>query len=73
VFLLRTWEGGKAVFENPAHDFPQRVIYDLSQSDRLDARIEGAQDGRAMAYDYPYRRVACVPDNGGLPAPIPKP
>jgi hypothetical protein len=73
LFLLRTWEGRRAVFENPAHDFPQRVIYDLSQPDRLDARVQGEQDGRAMGFDYPYHRVACVPDNGGLPTSTPTP
>ena len=40
----------EAVFENPAHDFPQRVIY-RRDGDRLTGRIEGA-GGRAMEWRY---------------------
>ena len=40
----------EAVFENPAHDFPRRVIY-RRDGDRLTGRIEGA-DGRAIEWHY---------------------
>src|SRR5262249_9131844 len=69
LFPLVRWEGHRAVFEDPAHDFPQRVIYDLSAADRLFARVEGVDQGTTMAFDYPYRRVACVPDNPRSPIP----
>lgn len=32
-------------FENPEHDFPQRIIY-RREGDRLHARIEGTADGK---------------------------
>ena len=50
---------GVLVFENRAHDFPQRVIYRRGADGRLDARIEGTIDGQPRAVDFPYRRVAC--------------
>lgn len=55
----------EAVFENPAHDFPQRIVYRLEGEDVLRARIEGTVDGEARAIDFPMRRVACDPS----PAP----
>lgn len=51
---------GVLVFENRAHDFPQRVIYRRGADGRLDARIEGTVDGQPRAVDFPYRRVACA-------------
>ena len=46
------------VFENPAHDFPQRVMYRL-ENDTLIGRIEGTQNGKSRSVDYPMRRVDC--------------
>ncbi|MFG6430745.1 DUF6265 family protein [Roseateles sp. LYH14W] len=56
--LLRQGEA-EAVFENPAHDFPQRVIYRLAAPDRLVARIEGVANGKARGIDFPMQRSAC--------------
>ena len=44
----------EAVFENPEHDFPQRVIY-RREGDRLTGRIEGVADGREQAMEWHYR------------------
>lgn len=49
----------RVVFENPEHDFPQRVIYHLREDVRLEARIEGEQDGEERGVDFPMRRVTC--------------
>lgn len=49
----------EVVFENPAHDFPQRVIYRLDDAGVLRARIEGTSKGKASAADFPMRRVPC--------------
>jgi hypothetical protein len=46
-------------FENPAHDFPQRVIYRRRGVDSLLARVEGLRGGQLRGSDYPYRRVPC--------------
>jgi hypothetical protein len=56
--LLRQGEA-EAVFENPAHDFPQRVIYRREGADRLVARIEGTMKGQVRGIDFPMQRVAC--------------
>ena len=45
----------EAVFENAAHDFPQRVIY-RREGNRLSGRIEGA-GGRSMEWRYRSARL----------------
>jgi hypothetical protein len=47
------------VFENTAHDFPQRVIYRKRGADSLLARIEGMMNGQARGVDFPYARARC--------------
>jgi hypothetical protein len=46
------------VFENPTHDFPQRVIY-RREGDSLLGRIEGMTNGQQKAVDFPLKRVSC--------------
>ena len=46
-----------ATFENPAHDFPQRVVYERTSDDALLARIEGEQAGKAASVDFPMKRA----------------
>jgi len=45
------------IFENPEHDFPQRVIYQLVSADSLHAWIEGKYQGKGSREDYYYRRM----------------
>jgi hypothetical protein len=47
------------VFENATHDFPQRIIYRLDSKDALSARIEGRNNGKDMAMDFPMKRIRC--------------
>jgi hypothetical protein len=46
---------GKVVFENKAHDFPQRVIYTKGANGTLTARIEGMLKGKLEGEDWTYR------------------
>ncbi|HEY7671032.1 MAG TPA: DUF6265 family protein [Gammaproteobacteria bacterium] len=59
AFPLQRIEPRLVVFENSAHDFPQRVIYRLEGEGLLRARIEGTVNGEAQGVDFPMRRVAC--------------
>ena len=60
--LLRLSET-EVVFENPQHDFPQRIAYRYGGG-RLRARIEGKRDGGIRAIEFPMTRVSC---SAGLP------
>ena len=48
------------VFENPAHDFPQRVGYRRSGADSLVAWIDGTVNGQPRRVEFPYRRMSCT-------------
>ena len=47
------------VFENPQHDFPQRILYRKRGADSLIARIEGTMNGNARGVDFPYAKARC--------------
>ena len=51
---------GVVMFEDPAHDFPQRVGYRKAGADALDAWIEGTVRGQQRRVDFRYRRQSCV-------------
>jgi hypothetical protein len=57
AFVLRPGGAdGEAVFENPTHDFPQRVIYRRCDAD-LCARIDGTVGGKARTQEWRFRRA----------------
>jgi hypothetical protein len=56
TFSLKTFTSDEVVFENLAHDFPQRVIYRWAGNDAMTGRIEGEIGGQAKAVDFPYKR-----------------
>jgi len=57
-FMLVKWGVNAATFENPAHDFPQRILYSLRKGG-LFARIEGKNNGKPMGIDFPMKKVQC--------------
>ena len=52
-FPLASSTPGRAVFENPAHDFPQRITY-ARDGAGLTARIEGTMNGQTRAMQWRY-------------------
>jgi hypothetical protein len=50
-FSLKEASGTRVVFENPSHDFPQRIIYWKDGND-LRARIEGTMNGKAGSEEW---------------------
>jgi hypothetical protein len=62
VFSAGTATPNEVVFENPAHDFPQRVGY-RRDGDSLLGWIEGTSNGKSRRVEFPYRSVACQPGN----------
>lgn len=59
TFVASSITASSVTFENPAHDFPQKVIYRLQSESRLLARIEGLRDGKVRGVDFPMRRISC--------------
>ena len=58
-FQLKNLTKIEATFENPDHDFPQRVIYRWT-ANSLTGRIEGTRKGKSTGIDFPFTRVKCV-------------
>jgi len=59
TFKAATVSDGSVVFENPQHDFPQRVGYRRNGADALDAWIEGQANGKSRRVDFSYQRARC--------------
>jgi len=57
-FKLVRLNGQEAVFENPAHDFPKRIIYRKNADGSLTARIEGDGTEKEKPQDFQYRPAA---------------
>ena len=61
-FPLTTLEDRRVVFENPDHDFPQRITYWLDETGALHARVEGDVNGDTRTDEWVWQRTT-------LPAP----
>jgi hypothetical protein len=46
----------RVVFENPEHDFPQRILYWIAEDGAMHARIEGPKDGKTAAMEWRWTR-----------------
>ena len=60
TFPARTATDSTVVFENTAHDFPQRIGYRRSSGDSLLAWIEGHVQGNVRRIEFRHARVACA-------------
>lgn len=55
------------VFENPAHDFPQKLVYHRSGADSVLVGVFGAVGDRQPAFEVPLERIGCI--GTALPQP----
>jgi hypothetical protein len=54
AFRLAEREGTRATFENPAHDYPQRITY-VRDGDTLTATISAIDGSQAMGWTFQRR------------------
>lgn len=55
-FPMKSLDGTKVTFENPAHDFPQRIIY-WKDGAKLCARVEGKMDGKESGEEWCWEKA----------------
>nr|WP_294935333.1 DUF6265 family protein [uncultured Flavobacterium sp.] len=55
-FKGSTVADNQVVFENPKHDFPQKIAYNKITSDSLVAEISGMKDGKESKESYPMKK-----------------
>jgi hypothetical protein len=53
-FKMKEMADKRVVFENLAHDFPQRIIYWLESDGAMKARIEGTVQGKPRAMEWRF-------------------
>jgi len=58
TFTATSVSATEVVFENPAHDFPKKIVY-KRDGDALTASIEGPMNGQTRKIDFPYKKAAC--------------
>jgi hypothetical protein len=51
-FKLTRVTAQEAVFENPTHDFPKRIIYKKTSDDSLTASIDGGEGSKQMTFSF---------------------
>lgn len=56
-FKLKQMGDKRVVFENPTHDFPQRIIYWLEPDGAMKARIEGQVKGKDRGIEWRFEPV----------------
>jgi hypothetical protein len=61
VFTLTRYANDEAVFENPEHDDPQRVIYKKTGTDSIYAYTESATLQGIKRIEYPFKRISSPP------------
>lgn len=57
AFKLVESGASRVVFENPEHDFPQRILYWLTPENALHARVEGTQGGKSTFEEWTWRAL----------------
>ena len=60
IFPLRSYSADSLVFENPAHDFPQRIVYQRVGADSLIA-VVGTIAGTGRPLRFAFKRAAECP------------
>lgn len=56
IFKMTLGNAKQLVFENPKHDFPQKITYTLVTKDSLVAEISGIDNGKPASERYPMKR-----------------
>jgi hypothetical protein len=56
-FKLTAMQDSVFIFENPQHDFPQKVVYEFHKPDILNAFIEGTDEGAYSKQEFIYKKV----------------
>lgn len=56
-FKLSSASDKELIFENPAHDFPQKITYKKMSNDSIVAEISGKMEGKYHAQLFPMSKV----------------
>ncbi|MBS7786924.1 hypothetical protein KIH23_06415 [Flavobacterium sp. CYK-55] len=57
AFKMTSIKPNEMVFENPKHDYPQKIVYKKINDDSLVAIISGSQQGKNSLEQFPLKRI----------------
>ena len=57
AFKLTTTTENQVVFENPKHDYPQKISYTQITPDSLAVKISGIQQGKPSAEAFSMKKI----------------
>lgn len=57
IFKMTASSADSFIFENPEHDFPQKITYNRISKDSVAAEISGTYKGKQRAIKFPMGRV----------------
>ena len=56
-FKMTSVNANELVFENPKHDYPQKIVYTKITADSLVTKISGMVRGKPYSETYPMKKV----------------
>ncbi|MBL1213864.1 MAG: hypothetical protein HND52_10955 [Ignavibacteriae bacterium] len=56
-FKLTHLDSAKVIFENPEHDFPQLIQYEILESGKLKATVGGVEKKKKRSFNLIFKRV----------------
>lgn len=56
-FRLTRYKDGAFVFENPAHDYPKRIVYSFTGTDALHAWIDAGVSKPSKRIDFKFKKI----------------
>jgi hypothetical protein len=59
TFQVTAASATEATFENPDHDFPQKIEYRLTKPDFLEVTVSGLVKGKNRVERFQFTRVSC--------------
>lgn len=57
AFELVSATGSRLVFENPKHDYPQKITYNKFENDSISAEIWGMKEGKQKSEIFPLKKL----------------
>jgi hypothetical protein len=60
IFKASAITDSSVVFENPQHEFPQKIGYRRAGDNAMSAWIEGDRNGESRRIEFPYTQVVCA-------------
>jgi hypothetical protein len=55
-FVMTSGNDTQIIFENPAHDYPNKIVYNKITNDSILAEISGIQKGKPKSEQFPLKK-----------------